>query len=200
LRDALFLRGIEVTGVPRVNTEPHAWSERLLGLPSPFIGQLLGTVLKNSHNLYAEMLLKRSGDGTYDGSLARERNFLTHVPKIDDDWFRFVDGSGLAPDDLVTPEATVRMFRWMNEPSRRAFWWATLAQPNREGTLRRRLPELEDRLRGKTGTINGVAALSGILAMPDGRYRYFAAVVNHHPGDGDGAVAILDEVVRAIAR
>ena len=87
----------------------------------------------------------------------------------------------------------------MNDPTRRAFWWATLAQPNNEGTLRRRLSSLEQRVRGKTGTINGVAALSGILHMPDGHFRYFAAVVNHHGGDGDGAVKIIDEIVELIA-
>jgi len=198
LRDALAQAGIEITGIPRVNSEPHTWSERIATIPSPFIGQLLATVLKNSHNLYAEMLLKRTTNGTYDGAFATERAFLTRL-NIDGESFRFVDGSGLAPDDLVTPEATIRILRWMNDPSRRAFWWSTLAQPNNDGTLRRRLPSLEQRFRGKTGTINGVAALSGILLMPDGHFRYFAVVVNHHGGDGDGAVNIIDEVVAKIA-
>src|SRR5688572_25482688 len=154
LRDALFMHGIEITGVPRVHTEPRVWSERIATLPSPFIGQLLGTVLKNSHNLYAEMLLKRVGGGTYNGGLTREHAFLTGAPRIDRDSFRFADGSGLSPEDLVTPEATVRMLRWMNHPARRGYWWSTLAQPNNEGTLRRRLAAFEHRLRGKTGTIN----------------------------------------------
>jgi serine-type D-Ala-D-Ala carboxypeptidase/endopeptidase (penicillin-binding protein 4) len=198
LRDALEQAGIEIAGIPRVNIEPHIWAERLTAIPSPFIGQLLGTVLKNSHNLYAEMLLKRTTNGTYDGAFQTERAFLEGLG-IDGESFHFVDGSGLAPDDLVTPEATIRLLRWMNDPSRRNFWWTTLAQPNNDGTLRRRLTVLEDRLRGKTGTINGVAALSGILLMPDGHFRYFAAVVNHHGGDGDGAVKIIDEVVERIA-
>lgn len=200
LREALFMRGIAISGTTRVNTEPRTWRERLLSLPSPFVGQLLQTVLKNSHNLYAEMLLKRSGGGTYDAAFARERMFLTRELNIGGDHFTFADGSGLAPDDLVTPEATIRMLRWMNEPSRRGFWWSVLATPNQEGTLRRRLVTLESRLRGKTGTINGVAALSGILAMPDGRYRYFAVVVNHHDGDGSAAQKIIDAVVTSIAQ
>jgi serine-type D-Ala-D-Ala carboxypeptidase/endopeptidase (penicillin-binding protein 4) len=200
LRDALFMNGVEVTGIATLNTAPRAWAERVATLPSPFIGQLLATVLKNSHNLYAESLLKRSGDGTYDAALTRERMFLTSVPKVHGDWFSFADGSGLSPEDLVTPEATIRILRWMNEPVRRGYWWMTLAQPNNEGTLRRRLAALEQRMRGKTGTINGVAALSGMVQMPDGRYRYFAVVVNHHPGDGDGAVRIIDSVVSAIAQ
>ncbi len=200
LREALLLRGIAADGV-RVNTETREWSgEKIADLPSPFIAQLLQTVLKNSHNLYAEMLLKRSADGTYDGALARERMFLTSEAGIDGSAFRFVDGSGLAPDDLMTARAAVGILRWMNEPGRRALWWSTLAQPNNDGTLRRRLVAFEERLRGKTGTINGVAALGGILAMPDGRFRYFSIAVNHHTGEGSDAVKIIDSLVTRFAQ
>ncbi len=200
LRDALFLWGVEITGTPRVNVEPRTWSERVTTLDSPFVGDLLRAVLKNSHNLYAEMLLKRAGGGTYANAFAMESAFLTSDGGLDPGSFNFVDGSGLAPDDLLTPESTIRVLRWMNHPSRRAFWWATLAQPANEGTLRRRLLPLDARVRGKTGTINGVNALSGIIAMPDGRYRYFSVMVNHHIGDGDEAVAIIDRVVMLAAR
>jgi D-alanyl-D-alanine carboxypeptidase len=199
LSEALLLRGIEVTGVARVNTERREWAEKVATIPSPFIGHLLTTVLKNSHNLYAEMLFKRVSGGTYDGSFALERAFLTREPRLEANAFRFVDGSGLAPDDLVTPQSTIRMLRWMNDPVRRGFWWMVLAQPNHEGTLRRRIITLEHRMRGKTGTINGVNALSGIIAMPNDRFRYFVVVVNHHAGDGGEAVGIIDEVVEGVA-
>ena len=198
LREALELRGISVMNV-RVNTQPRDWGTPIVTLPSPFIGDLLRTVLKNSHNLYAEMLLKRSTDGTYPTSFARERTTLTSDAGVPAGTFRFADGSGLAPDNLVTPRATIALLRWMNHPSRRAFWWDTLATPNQEGTLRRRLVPLEQRVRGKTGTINGVNALSGIIAMPEGRYRYFAVVVNHHIGDSDEAVKIIDRIVTLAA-
>jgi D-alanyl-D-alanine carboxypeptidase len=93
----------------------------------------------------------------------------------------------------------VRLLRWLNDPVRRAFWWDTFAQPNNDGTLHRRLIPLESRMRGKTGTVNGVNALSGIIAMPNGRYRYFSIVVNHHNGDSSKALEIIDEMVIAIA-
>ena len=198
-RTALIGAGIEVAGIARVETEPRNWNERLLSIPSPFVGELLATVLKNSHNLYTEMLFKRSSGGTYEGSFALERVLLTGEPGVEADTFRFVDGSGLAPDDLVAPVATVRLLRWLNRPVRRGYWWSILAQPGEGGTLRRRLTELSDRMRGKTGTINGVNALSGILAMDDGTFRYFSIAVNHHIGDGDAAVEIIDAIVRAAA-
>jgi D-alanyl-D-alanine carboxypeptidase len=199
LREALVLRGVNVTGGVRVNVEKRAWQERLTALPSPFVGELLRTVLKNSHNLYTEMLLKRMGGGTYENAFAIERAFLLSEVQLDDGTFRFVDGSGLAPDDHLTPRAAIRLLRWMNHPARRDFWWSVLAQPNNEGTLRRRLVTLEERVRGKTGTINGVAALSGIIAMQEGGYRYFSVIVNHHIGDGDEAVKLIDSLVLAAA-
>jgi len=205
MREALVSRGIAVTGTTRVNTEKRASAagerrgELVADLPSPFVVQLLTTVLKNSHNLYTEMLFKRASDGTYGASFALERAFATREAGVLADDFRFVDGSGLSPDDLVTPRAVIRMLRWMNDPSRRGIWWSLLAQPANEGTLRKRLLTLENRVRGKTGTINGVAALSGIIAMPGGRYRYFSIAVNHDSGDGDEAVKVIDSVVETIA-
>lgn len=198
LRDALVLHGIAVRGVARVNVEPRAWEERLTTIPSPFVGELLRAVLKNSQNLYSEMLLKRSGGGTYERAFARERDFLTRDVGLEGGAFQFADGSGLAPDNLVTNSETIQLLRWMNEPSRREFWWETLAQPANAGTLRRRLVTLEDRLRAKTGTISGVAALSGIIAMPDGRFRYFSIITNHHGYDGDEAAKIIDEIVEMV--
>jgi len=156
-------------------------------------------VMKNSHNLYAEMLLKRAANGTYDGAFERERLLLTSDVHVAKDAFRFVDGSGLAPDDLLTARSTIAVLRWMNDPARRGFWWLTLATPGEDGTLRRRLVPLAARLRGKTGTINGVNALSGIIAMPDGRYRYFSIMVNHHIGDSDEAVKIIDDIAMMAA-
>ena len=61
----------------------------------------------------------------------------------------------------------------MNAPQRRGAWWLLLATPSQEGTLHRRLTELEPRLRGKTGTLEGVSALSGIIAMPARRLSLF---------------------------
>src|ERR1051325_10947470 len=199
MRDALFSRGIAVTGTTRVNTERRTWGgEKIADLPSPFVAQLLTTVLKNSHNLYAEMLLKRASDGKYATSLALKRAFATSEAHVRREDFSFVDGSGLSPDDLVTPRAIVAMLRCMNDPVRRGFWWSVLAQPGNEGTLRRRLVTLEQRMRGKTGTINGVNALSGIIAMPNGRYRYFSMASNHNI-NADEAVKVMDSLVEQLA-
>jgi D-alanyl-D-alanine carboxypeptidase len=202
LRAALIAQGITVRGIARVNTEPRTWRERITELPSPFLSHLLMAALKNSHNLYAEMLLKNlaasAAPASYGAAFDIERRFLNGEVHIANDEFRFVDGSGLAPDDLVTPAATVRLLRWMNDPARRGMWWTILAAPNQEGTLRRRLIPLEQRLRAKTGTVAGVNALSGIVRGEHGGYRYFTIVVNHHLADD--SVSAIDAIASEIAR
>jgi D-alanyl-D-alanine carboxypeptidase/D-alanyl-D-alanine-endopeptidase (penicillin-binding protein 4) len=199
LRGALVSRGIDVGSV-RVQSEPRTYTTRLATIDSPFVSHLLTTVLKNSHNLYTEMLFKRTGNGTYGEAFAGEQSMLLQEAGIARGEARFADGSGLSPDDLVTPAAIIRILRWMNDPARRGTWWTLLAQPNNEGTLRRRLVPLEHRLRAKTGTINGVNALSGIIRMPDGSHRYFSVIVNHHLDDGDIAVEAIDAIVSELAR
>ncbi|HXH38689.1 MAG TPA: D-alanyl-D-alanine carboxypeptidase/D-alanyl-D-alanine-endopeptidase, partial [Thermoanaerobaculia bacterium] len=204
LREALRRAGINVRGAAIVNSTPRAWRERLAVMESPPLWQLLSVVLKPSQNLYAEMLFKGLSAGaaqtaSYEASEEIERRFLTTEAGIPGGDFRFVDGCGLSPDDLVTPRAVVALLRWANEPWRRGVWSMMLAQPGEEGTLRRRLLPLAGRLHGKTGSINGVNALSGIIEGPNGTYRYFSIIVNHHTADSAEALHAIDTIVGEIA-
>ncbi len=204
-RRALEAGGISVAGTIRTQSDARAWASHIASVPSPFVYDLLATVLKPSHNLFAETLLKRVSayggkPASYDESRERERMFLIGEVGIDENSFRFVDGSGLAPDDLVTPAAIVKMLRWMNAPVRRGIYWNLLAAPaEREGTLRSRLTPLSDRLRGKTGTVAGVNSLAGIIRGRNGGYRYFAVIVNHHLGYSSAASRLIDGIVGAAA-
>jgi D-alanyl-D-alanine carboxypeptidase/D-alanyl-D-alanine-endopeptidase (penicillin-binding protein 4) len=205
LRDALRHAGIGVRGVAIVNFAPRMWQERLAVIESQPLWQLLSTVLKPSQNLYAEMLYKRLSAGgaepaSYEASEEIERRFLTTEAGIPGSDFRFVDGCGLSPDDLVTPRAIVTILRWMNDLPRRGVWSIMLARPGEEGTLRRRLLPLADRLHGKTGSINGVNALSGILDGPNGTHRYFSVILNHNTADSSEALHAIDAVVGEIAK
>jgi D-alanyl-D-alanine carboxypeptidase/D-alanyl-D-alanine-endopeptidase (penicillin-binding protein 4) len=197
-RDQLLAAGIAVHGTVRVEVQPREWRERITAVMSPFIYDLMTVMLKNSHNLYAEMLYKLAGGGTYDGARHVESQLLTTEVRIAADEFRFVDGSGLAPDDLVTAAAMVRLLRWMDQPDRGVRWWDLLARPGEpEGTLRNRLKPLTDRLRGKTGSVAGVNSLAGIIRGQNGGTRYFAIIINHHTGSG--ATRLIDTIVEAIA-
>lgn len=202
-REALTRAGITVGGSIRTNVVPRVWQQRVAVIRSPFVQQLLTTVLKNSHNMYAETLYKRTAAGrekpaSYER--ARELEAATLVEAgLEASEFRFVDGSGLAPDDLVTAAGVVKMLRWMNAPARRSLYWDVLAQPAGEGTLRTRLVTLTDTMRGKTGTVAGVNSIAGIITNASGQSRYFVVMVNHHTGTSAAASRLLDAIVEAAA-
>ncbi len=84
-------------------------------------------------------------------------------------------------------------------PRAAQIFWSVLATPGEEGTLRRRLLPLAARLRGKTGSIAGVNALSGIIAGTRGGYRYFSIIINHHTAESSTATRAIDDMVSAIA-
>jgi D-alanyl-D-alanine carboxypeptidase/D-alanyl-D-alanine-endopeptidase (penicillin-binding protein 4) len=196
LASALKHAGI---GVQNVRVGRSASPDRIATILSPPMWQLLSVEMKPSQNLYAEMLYKDAGDGTYDGAREAERRFLTAEAGVDPAEFRFVDGSGVSATNFVAPEAAVKVLRWMNDPVRRGAWWLILATPGEEGTLHRRLVELAPRLRGKTGTLTGVSSLSGIVAGEHGGTRYFSIIVNHYAASSGQAERALDAIAREIA-
>ncbi|HKS23828.1 MAG TPA: D-alanyl-D-alanine carboxypeptidase/D-alanyl-D-alanine-endopeptidase [Thermoanaerobaculia bacterium] len=197
LASALKHAGIDVHGTVRVNTAPRAYANRIASITSPPMWQLLSVEMKPSQNLYAEMLYKGAGGGSYDGAREAERRFLTTEVGIDPAEFRFVDGSGVSATNFVTPAAAVKLLRWMNDPARRSAWWLILATPGEEGTLHRRLTELAPRLRGKTGTLTGVNTLSAVVTGTGGGTRYFSIMLNHHTADD--AQGVIDAIAREIA-
>jgi len=205
--EALRQAGIRVRGTVRVNGTPRtmtlAGRERVASIQSPFVSDLLATVLKPSQNHYAETLLKNLSAGeapaSYAASLDAERRFLIGEAGLSEGEFRFQDGSGLSSHDLVTASAVVKLLRWMDDPSRRGAWWQLLATPGEEGTLRRRLLPLAARFRGKTGSISGVNSLSGIVRGANGGTRYFSIVLNHHLAGSGQTLRTIDAMASAIA-
>ena len=202
LEDLLERNGVSVSGESRLSPT-SAGGEKVAVIPSPFIYQLLGTVLRNSHNLYTEMLLRDIGLPSSQKSFAdgarREREFLTLELGLDPHEFSFADGSGLSLDNMVTPRAVLRLLRYMDDPVRKQVYASLLATPGGEGTLRERLLPLTGRLVGKTGTVARVNALVGMVVSESGQRRRFAIIINNHLADGDEAEKAIDEIVAEMA-
>lgn len=203
LDDRLVRAGISRGAEPRVSREPVP-GEVIASIESPPVGVLLATVLEVSQNLYAEMLLKRAGATSrsapvsYGDALAAEEDFLRSIG-VDADQVRYLDGSGLSPDDLITNRALIAIVRWMSQPPQEGFFRQILARPQGEGTLRNRLAGYETRVAGKTGTINTVAALSGWADTLDGERRFFSIIVNHHTTTSREVREAIDAIARLTA-
>ncbi|MDX1582379.1 MAG: D-alanyl-D-alanine carboxypeptidase/D-alanyl-D-alanine-endopeptidase [Thermoanaerobaculia bacterium] len=200
---ALASAGVEILAEPRVTKSKTEGWVRVGSIESPPMYTLIGTMLESSSNLFAEMLYKSTSNEepkSWEGARQVERYFLTEVVGVDDESFLFEDGSGLGVENYVSAGATVKLLRWMTEPSRRAMWEELLASPGESGTLERRLKGFEGRLWGKTGTLDGVRGLAGYLVRGDGDLRYFAIIVNNHSAFAWQAGDVIDQIVFEIDR
>jgi D-alanyl-D-alanine carboxypeptidase/D-alanyl-D-alanine-endopeptidase (penicillin-binding protein 4) len=232
LRDALARRGIALDGRVRALYWPQATWEmvhdagmRAVGrIPAPPLPGLIRHMLKDSDNLYAQMLLEQVGVRTaYSGTCADRaeppltsddwglcamRALLVHIG-IPGDSVTFEEGSGLSRKDLVTPAATTMLLAWAaKQPFAGAFETA-LPVAGVDGTLEHRFvgTNAAGNLRGKTGTLTHVYALSGYVIDAHGEHLAFSLMLNHYqrPTDALGRnvppspTADLDAIAMMIA-
>jgi len=160
---------------------------------------------KVSQNLHAELLLRLLGkvQGT-EGSLAQGarvvRQFLVGAGVDDADFFLY-DGSGMSPDDRIAPRACTRLLAYAARQPWGAAWRASLPLAGVDGTLAGRFKSspLNGRLWAKTGTLNGVNALSGYVTAASGKVLVFSILVNGHRPGCDAEAKAIDRMVEAIA-
>ncbi len=170
---------------------------------SPPLSQIVTVVNKVSQNLHAELLLRLLGRAQGDGGSFVQgvrvvRAFLTGAG-IDPGDFNFVDGSGLSPQDLITPRATTTLLVYAARQSWGADYRASLPVGGVDGSLAGRFtqPPLLGRVAAKTGSLTGVNTLSGYLTAASGRQLAFSILANDYVGEGGRAT--IDSVVASVA-
>ncbi len=137
---------------------------------------------KVSQNLHAEILLRLLGkqDGE-DGSIVEGarvvRAFWLRAGIQPQDFF-FYDGSGLSPQDRVTPRAFTALLRYAAAQPWGAEFRATLPVAGIDGTLADRFTHgrLRGRVFAKTGTLGEVNSLSGYLTAASGQTLVFSII------------------------
>lgn len=160
---------------------------------------------KVSQNLHAEILLRLLGERYgADGSIVegarvvRAQMLRAGVQPQD---FFFYDGSGLSPDDRVTPRAMTALLRYIAEQPWGAQFRATLPIGGVDGTLSDRFikPPLRDHVFAKTGTLDEVNSLSGYVVAKSGRMLVVSILCNGHMPAAKGITKTMDGVVAAVA-
>ena len=195
LQQALANRGIELNGavVRRELTPALLEQSELLDVRGANLRDLIWRTNTFSQNLFAECLLKslaayrpdgsRSGSpGSWNDGAAVMRKELLKL-NVDAESALFRDGSGLSHDNRVSARQIVEVLRAMRNHRHRDAFLASLAEPGKPGSMRRRydLPTLRGRMLGKTGSISGVRALAGYIDRADGRTLAFAVLGNGDP-------------------
>lgn len=219
LRQRLEARGVVVTGATRVdsgqpttigNAAPTSTRVEIAKLESPPFSEIAAKTMKPSQNMYTETILRILGEqvGRPQGGsgesmqlgLATVKGFLASIGVPADGIVQY-DGSGLSRHDLITPAAVVSVYTYMAKQSKYAQAWRdSLTIAGVDGTLKNRMKGtvVEGNLRGKTGTIDQVSALSGYLTTAGGEQLVISIIVNGVPTPRE-RTTLIDDIVVGLA-
>ncbi len=196
--------GIEVEG--RVRRGIAKQPVELLRHRGRPLAEIVRLFLKYSNNAMAEGLVKAMGaqatgkPGSWPAGLAEVRGRLDALEVLGPG-AELVDGSGLSPDNRVSPRVLVEAlnrgassFRFGPE------YVAALPIAGRDGTLEHRTAASVDGVRAKTGLLKTqrVVALSGYAERADGESVIFSILINGYSGAPDDAMRAVDAWVEAL--
>eukprot|EP00741_Cyanophora_paradoxa_P001379 tig00000480_g1335.t1 len=216
LEDAKIRVGKVMFTAPAVGLSPSfkPWTLDFIARP---LSALVNRVLQWSDNLWAEALLHTLGSDTQrtypafvmplalpapDRSIQRGLMAMKEVAVrrygADPSGVLLVDGSGLSRRNAASPEALTQTLRGiaLHSPHRRIFF-ESLPLAGRSGTLRSRMRGTSAAavLRGKTGTLMGVSALSGYV-----HGMAYSVIVNHGLESSVELRKPIDEICVQLAR
>jgi D-alanyl-D-alanine carboxypeptidase/D-alanyl-D-alanine-endopeptidase (penicillin-binding protein 4) len=188
--------GIRVRGKPGAGAPPTGLSP-IAEIRSRPLGALLAAMDRPSDNWYAEVLgkmLAASSAGP-PGTIAKAAAAIESFTDAHGADFSLYDSSGLSYDNRVTADGILTLLSFANTTD----WGADLRRAlptGGQGTLIYRLHDV--RVRAKTGTLDGVSALSGWVWLErDERWVEFSILSAGL--SKDAAVRIEDKILHVLA-
>lgn len=179
-------QGMDVTGELRRASVP-ADAERLRVIYSPPLASVLMDTNKYSSNFMAEMVLRTlgaetSGEGSNEQGLVAVEAYLAKLG-FSAEAYRMKNGSGLSRETMMPPHLLTAVIRdmvsnWQVGPE----FVASMAIAGVDGTLRKRMRDHAGAVRGKTGTLDGVHCLAGVLQTASGETLAYSILVNDIAG------------------
>jgi D-alanyl-D-alanine carboxypeptidase len=207
IREALLARGIILEGSLAVEAEgrpPPGWPTLAIWRGSS-LEAVTAPINKVSHNEMADNLARHlgqqlRGDGTYAGSEAEIASWLADQG-LDTGRFNLEDGSGLSHGNRVSARLVVGLLKAMDDSPAGPAFVRSLSVGAVDGTLASRMtgPDVAGRFFGKSGTLNGVIATSGVLFHKFDGHRYAIALLANEVVDAGATRALHDRVVAAVA-
>ncbi|MFY0253093.1 D-alanyl-D-alanine carboxypeptidase/D-alanyl-D-alanine-endopeptidase [Chitinophaga sp. 30R24] len=161
------------------------------------VDSLFIPMMQESDNFFAEQTLMMSSAMLWDSIstariisylLARDLKVLPHPPQWE-------DGSGLSRYNLFTPRDFVTVLTLLQQQySTQRLWY--ILPTGGKGTLRNYYPQ--QFIHAKTGTLNGIVALSGYLVTKKNKTLVFSVLVNNHHESATSVRKAIEKLLTAI--
>jgi D-alanyl-D-alanine carboxypeptidase/D-alanyl-D-alanine-endopeptidase (penicillin-binding protein 4) len=188
---------------------PRLQDYRVTAINSPPLSMLITHINQDSDNFYAEALLRQLGatqasrptPSTAEQGIKILGQTLTQLG-VASQGYQLVDGSGLSRKNLVSPRALVQTLQAIAQSPYGEVFRSTLAVAGESGTLKQRFlgTVVKGQFQGKTGSLQGTAALAGYLNRSPADPLVLSIVVNHSTQAHGVLRQAVDEVVLAIAQ
>ncbi|MDH7944829.1 D-alanyl-D-alanine carboxypeptidase/D-alanyl-D-alanine-endopeptidase [Pseudohongiella sp. SYSU M77423] len=185
------------------STESPPAAEPLVVWQSPPLGDVVTSINKYSNNTMTRQLLLTLGlhhsapPGTVDKGIAAINDYLDKL-QIDRSTLSIANGSGLSRDTRLSARllADLMLHAWQ-QPIMPEFI-ASLPLAGLDGTMRDRLSDesATGRIHVKTGSLNGVAGVTGYVLGASGKRYVVAALVNHPGADRGTGQELGDALLR----
>lgn len=180
--DKLIDHGMYIDGYYGIEEFTKTDQSQLVGTVSTPLDGIIKQMLKESDNLNAEALIIQLGKlhkdkyiSTEDG-LQKVEELLKSIHE-DPNQYRIVDGSGLSPYNLISPQLLVHLLRYAYQhPDIYQVLYSTLPIAGIDGTLAYRMKNTKayNNTKAKTGTISAISALAGYTTNSKGEILAFA--------------------------
>ena len=180
--DQLIEQGVYIDGYYGIGEFKQTEQSQLIGTVTTPLYPIIKQMLKESDNLNAEALIIQLGKldkaksiSTKDG-LQKVEELFKRI-NISPEQYRIVDGSGLSPYNLISPQLLVHLLRYAYQhPDIYNTLCSTLPIAGIDGTLAYRMKNTKayNNTKAKTGTISAVSALAGYTTNSKGEILAFA--------------------------
>jgi D-alanyl-D-alanine carboxypeptidase/D-alanyl-D-alanine-endopeptidase (penicillin-binding protein 4) len=204
LRAQLEAQGVRVGARVQFGPPPPGARE-LLQFEGEPIALQVRLLQKYSNNFVAEQLTKLLGAEVYGAPGSWEKGVRAlgeHLRSlgVPSGGTVIADGSGLSARDRVAPATLAALIRasaasFADGPE----FLSSLPIGGRDGTLETRLDGAAGLVRAKTGHLQRVASLSGVVSGEDGGFRVFSLLVNGARGNSLDVDAAIDVFVASLA-
>jgi len=192
--------GIKVYGNVKVGKLNQSYREFIV-IKSVPLSNLISVANKYSSNSYAEQILRTVGLRVYGyGSIYNSLKVMNDFyRKLFGEYypFRLNDACGLSTKNVVTPYMVVNVlsYAYKNEGGLSGFI-STLAVSGKEGTMKNRLGDII--AYAKTGTLQNVSNIAGIMITRTGRKVAFCIMVNNFTIPTYVVTNYHDEIIRYV--
>jgi D-alanyl-D-alanine carboxypeptidase/D-alanyl-D-alanine-endopeptidase (penicillin-binding protein 4) len=205
LRAALQNVGITFDGTVKAGKTP-ASAERVAGLPSPPLSEIVSEMNRESINIVAELLFRDAaravapnGMSSAEAGESNLRDFLQKKVGADPQAIRVSDGSGLSTLDFLTPRTMIQLLSYAHKGPWSSAFHGSLPVAGESELLRMRMRSTpaQGNLHAKTGTTNTVVGLGGFVTSKSGEILAFSFIYNGN--DRWNAKATMDAMGATLA-